>query len=916
MNRNSLALIILSFALSIGSSQAQTYAPVYDPDLPLETATAEEIAGVQQVYDRLADDLLGTEPSSDLLSNDIPNALNKYNNLNIVVDGDNITGGDNLTVFKDPSNIIRQFARYLRFYPNGSQAEEIKEKASNVIWLISQRFIDNKIPKDGLGYDYDRFARSSVLHGYHLSDKVKNLFGYTLDVHTDKFKNLWPDPNTGADYYPGRDYSTDLIYTVSDAMLGFGLSLDSDDEKVRWMKGMKRYYERFFTFSQAFGGGIKPDGAGFHHWAGYSNYMYAYKTAVRGLYALGYETPFAVGEEYYKNFRDAMYYQMTIANDFMVYPIALCGRKPDNRDISSFDQTSIYQMAMLGGQILGLSTADPVFAGYYNRVWGNHPDFNYTSSSPWQEGYFQMNHNHMGIFRKDEWIAAARGLSNYTWGTETYKKANRFGRYQSYGGLEIIYNSSMKSGNGYDENTWNWNHFPGTTTILLPFDKLHAENERIDEHQKNSFAGAVAFKSKNSNVLNKTHGTLGLFGIDFQGLGDQGFGENYGPDTHDPNFKFKKSIFAFDDIIVALGSNISTFDATHPTITTLYQRLRNDKVVIYNGEPQDNSINKTFDQSGDYWVMSNAGTGFYVVNGGQLTIWGGKASTPNHDEIVRPGGTGWTSNFAENNTYGYISHGTAPTNRGFEYVTLPATSSEAMTSFASEMKSNKPYKVLQKDASAHMVQHLESGIIGSAFFSPITFINIPETEVKAVNKPCLVMHEMNGSEALLTLANPDLGLERRQEQGASVVTPIRLTLYGEWQLNQNNDQVTIISASPEETILEFRTVDGLPIEVSISRNGDAPERPKVLKTGKVNHWKIYPNPVHVGQDVVIALPTEAMNQLVNIKISNLSGQTVYQETASISESTFRLTTKLLTKGLYLISIKGEQIDFTERLILN
>ena len=178
----------------------------------------------------------------------------------------------------------------------------------------------------------------------------------------------------------------------------------------------------------------------------------------------------------------------------------------------------------------------------------------------------------MGVYRQDDWVASIKGFNKYFWGTEIYSSDNRYGRYQSYGAQEIIYSEDVKTGNGFNINTWDWNFNPGTTVIRLPWGDLHAERERIDEVQQKRFVGALSLNNKNTSLLTNNYG---MFSMDFQEEDSQGFGVTHHSETHNNTFTFKKTNFYFDDIIVCLGSGINNDDASNETITTLFQRSLN-----------------------------------------------------------------------------------------------------------------------------------------------------------------------------------------------------------------------------------------------------------------------------------------------------------------------------------------------------
>ncbi len=313
-------------------------------------------------------------------------------------------------------------------------------------------------------------------------------------------------------------------------------------------------------------------------------------------------------------------------------------------------------LAIAGGHILGLSSADTILAGEYNRLFGVSADFGYESVAPLSRssGFFQFNHANLGIFRKNDWLAGMKGFTNGLWGAELYPTANRYGRYQSYGTLEIIYPGDEKIGNGYNVSTWNWNYNPGATTIVLPWTMLHGEYARIDEYQAGGFSGALAFLNKNGEVLVNTHGTVGVFAMDFQEVEGLGFSTKYGPNTHNKTFRWNKSTWAFEDMLIALGSDISNNDESHPTVTTLYQRLDNTgNEVLANGDIQEQAT--ILDGKNANWVISNYSTGFYLVPGNDdIHLWKGEQQTPNHDQIDP---SAYGSNPISKYCIGYINHG-------------------------------------------------------------------------------------------------------------------------------------------------------------------------------------------------------------------------------------------------------------------
>ncbi|MGY0425613.1 MAG: polysaccharide lyase family 8 super-sandwich domain-containing protein, partial [Polaribacter sp.] len=467
-------------------------------------------------------------------------------------------------------------------------------------------------------------------------------------------------------------------------------------------------------------------------------------------------------------------------------------------------------------KILGLSTADPIFAGLYNRIYGVDPEFNYNRISPFAEGFFQFNYASAAAYRKNNWIAFNKGFTSNMMGSEIHPTQNRYGRYQSYGALEIIYPGNQITGNGYNYNTWDWNFNPGATTIRLPWNKLRAERKRVDELQQKKFVGAMAFKKKKSELLTNGHGNYGLFAMDFQERTRLGFGSVFSSENHNNTFTFKKSNFYFDDIIICLGSGISNDDALNPTVTTLYQRLDNtSNATVVNDNVQSSLGTETLEGNTNHWILNNYKTGFYTISGDYtLKIKKEVQQTPNHTQV-------WPVDYTKNDkgTYytGYIDHGVHPSNKKYEYIIKPNSSITEMKSLQTEIeKGKKPYIVHQQDENAHILEYIPKNIWGYAFFNKA--LNLTYNYVTGVSSSCLLMTEFdNANQTLLvSLANPDLGFTYRSYSPATTTTK-QITLKGKWDFLTHNPSVQIISSNANNTIIEFTVTNGLSYEVTLQK---------------------------------------------------------------------------------------------------
>ena len=81
-------------------------------------------------------------------------------------------------------------------------------------------------------------------------------------------------------------------------------------------------------------------------------------------------------------------------------------------------------------------------------------------------GFYAFNYSPAAIFRKDNWVVSMRSITTKFWGAEIYSGQNRFGRYQSHGSLDVLYDGTVAE-SGYPTTAagYDWNVVPGTTTV-------------------------------------------------------------------------------------------------------------------------------------------------------------------------------------------------------------------------------------------------------------------------------------------------------------------------------------------------------------------------------------------------------------------------------------------------------------------
>lgn len=309
------------------------------------------------------------------------------------------------------------------------------------------------------------------------------------------------------DSVPG--YNTDYIYGKLVGLLGFAtLMTDSDAETALYLEMVKAFLDRFLTISPGTRDGIKADSLGYHHWTHYVAYMYAFETLANYLPILD-QTRFQISSDSYLLLRDSVYGMLIMGNDLDLAN-SLSGRHPLSLSFPmNKEGISVTKLVNVSEWILG--DIDSTLASAYNREWGSTDFGGIVESFP--EGFWQFNSGGFGIYRQDDWVTTLKGFSEDYWGAEIYSGANRYGRYQSYGAVEIMYPGGREN-SGVFENGWDWNKVPGATTIHLPFSELAATFPRQDERTDANFVGAVRFQPREYG-LRGIEGEIGLFAMDF-----------------------------------------------------------------------------------------------------------------------------------------------------------------------------------------------------------------------------------------------------------------------------------------------------------------------------------------------------------------------------------------------------------------
>ena len=484
-----------------------------------------------------------------------------------------------------------------------------------------------------------------------------------------------------AEGIPGKKASSDDFYNSAQGMLFMILLLEDRAEKAAYLRAYQLWLDRNMALGEGLDGIFKEDGCIYHH---HGHYIAYGETGLFGLVPIVYMltgTSFAVSDSSWQNVKrvlESIWFQCWGGR----VPVVFSGRHP-----------------------LGIARLLRAPYKYYELICelrGEPMDYAKSGSRSFPMACAQVH-------RRPGWLAAAKGFSRYLWGSEIYKGNNHYGRYRSYGVLELFGGEEGET-TVFSHDGFDWNRFPGATTIHLPMEELEARIYNVDQFcgfeedlfSDQSFAGGMSL------------GDNGMFSMIL---------------TEHPKYngthKAYKSVFFHDDFILLLGSGI-TNDSAYETETTLFQdTLAAAGGVLLNGEVfagqrviREGDV--LTDTLGNHYYLK-AGTGIYAQNGEQIS----QSST----------GTGETrGSFAT----AVIRHGSAPQEASYEYgIGMKGAAAPA-------------YQVLRQDETAHVVR------IGStvyyAIFEPEHFEEI-RTDV-----PLMVMIEEQENGLRVAVCDPDLGL--------------------------------------------------------------------------------------------------------------------------------------------------------------
>ena len=576
---------------------------------------------------------------------------------------------------------------------------------------------------------------------------------------------------------PGRDELLDSWHTLLMAKLISAMMFPDANRQEQALNGLSRWLSSSLRYTPGTIGGIKVDGTTFHHGGFYPGYTTGVLATIGQFIAFTNGTDFELTEEARQHIKSAFIAMRNYCN-FYEWGIGISGRHPFGGKMGSEDIEAFANIA-LSGDLSGRGDAfDHGLAADYLRLIrnGDTPNarfFKKEGIQPAQapQGFFVYNYGSAGIFRRADWMVTLKRYTTDVWGAEIYAKDNRYGRYQSYGSVQIMGkgNPVSRAGSGFVQEGWDWNRLPGTTTIHLPF-------ELLDSPLKGT---TMVRSEENFSGSSSLGGMNGMFAMKLME-------RDY--DNFTSDFVARKSVFCFDNRMICLGTGITNSNADYPTETTLFQTKFNGK------EPKaDND---------DYWLHDGYDNYYHVVDG---TVRSQVADQESRHEKTREKTAGKFSS-------AWIEHGKAPKDGTYEYMVLIQPSAAELD----ELQKTPAYEVLQRDQMAHVVYDKKTGITGYAAFEAYQPVN--DQFIVSIPAETMVMYGKESDNRIrLSVCDPNLNLAEKTYTTKEPSRPIskKIVVKGIWMLPSPQEGIQL-EYEGNNTLLNVTCQHGQPVEMLLT----------------------------------------------------------------------------------------------------
>lgn len=636
------------------------------------------------------------------------------------------------------------------------------------------------------------------------------------------FYEIGSTPRTSRPGEKGEDL--DYLRIISIALVMHALLADTPEKQVRDLLSVRDYFsDHALAYSPGIIDGLKPDGVMNRHWGWLDLYAVSALEEIPSIiYSLS-NTEFRIKEGGHKRFRDqVMSHDMRTIKNIIPNNLTKKGGWPLAYGGEGQNEPSMYGLMAMSGTPDGTSPIDTEMAQTFLRSMNDQrispaadmPKLVTNIESALVDEGFEPNSEMLGhktysygtaaIHKRDNWMASLKGHSKWQYSREA---GDPWVTYIGYGMLHINYddvwlrNGIAKMTTDFTQDGYDYRNYPGTTTV------------RFNDVQKMVNKEYKRYWSDQEFVGGLTQDDNGAFIIRIHGSSRNGLASHYSD----------KSWFFFDDVVVALGSNIRNTLSAENTVTTLFQdKINNSQqdFTYYNTTAAISGLGFEKDEilTQSAWMMDSRNVGYWVPKGSKVYLNRRAQVNRNWDNKAIAAG---------NYAIAWIDHGKAPTDASLYYINRINTTPEEMSDFDAAMDGDTPpFSVLRHDKKVHaMKANLLKTYSGVVMNSDE---DVDVEDVKDVSRPCVFMVKETGTDQIkFSLSDPDLDFigndmaGPNDNWGYSQEHTVVVKLYSVWEaVGDPGDMVTVSAdAASHTTTLTFKVKDGLTQDVELLNVG-------------------------------------------------------------------------------------------------
>ncbi|SKA44496.1 Por secretion system C-terminal sorting domain-containing protein [Chitinophaga eiseniae] len=854
------------------------------PDLPVAAATATELTDLQTVKTRLI-----KSPGTDTL---LTVAKNYVRSLNIHYNSDGSINGKGIRSIFHPDTLVKVSS----YCGSLARAAAGDADALSKLLLFTGYLLSEGMAEGGrIVLQTNSYTQARTFPGGFLLA----LPYYPPAMREEVVKMLkWSNEYAvlyGATFQEG--YSVDFLNIKMPLLFELAIVEQDANTAVRDLKLLKRFLERNTVPGLGGRDGMKPDGVGYHHGSQHTSYMGAWLRWIDYAYYLK-GTVYKIDLTAYENLSKGLTYLLAGSSKGVLYAHAESGRNPFP-DKLPVTPDRFEKFVEIGGDIKGCD-ADPVMGGIYNDVTGVNK-FPVPVNS--LKGFHHYNYGALGIQRKNNWVVVMRGLTSKIFGAEIYKTENRYGRYQSYGTLEVLYDGTLAA-TGYilSGRGWDWNVMPGTTTVHFEgYGGLQPLRTTAMEFQNFNFAGALSL------------GQEGIFGLNFSEKANG----NYSPSR----LVFRKTVFAFDSILVCLGSGISAQNGLGDVATNFFQAIHkttNAPIYVNSAAAVTNaSYDETISTATTpLWLLNAQSTGYYIPAGNAaVRVVRTRQATPRESVTNQNLPNSFDTAYASK---AWMIHGKNPDKVKYHYVVIPGTTPQGMQTLAAEFATGMPYDILKQTDSLHVVRYNPASLTSYVFFTSNNNVNIGY--VKSVSAVSMAGIREKDDTLTVTVNSPDMNITTETAFNYYwLANPrtVSMVLNGNWDVLENPSNVSVTSQGTTLTAsfnLEHGFSKTIKLVKHVEKQAEDTVRammstPEAMKaaTDKARLLSIFPNPA--GSQIEIVFTAANAGTAVR-KIMTMQGAVLRSEKMQISKGLNHVSLNVsgLTPGTYMLLLTGGAVQ--------